>query len=129
MHPNPPEISPPASLATDLATAEPGLDHPATRGGGGSPAASAPPGPPGPQPDNFEQSVFPIVEAQLPERLGISRELIRMLRENLLKKGAHWVKVHRDILLTEEAVEILVKGHAALKNAATLSDPDRKSVV
>lgn len=73
--------------------------------------------------DNFRERGFTVAEAELPARLGLSRELLRTLREQLLTKGRHWEKAHRDILLTEEAVQIILDGHAALKNAAPLPTP------
>jgi hypothetical protein len=109
-------------LATGQTTPEGGGGDQTGQGGEAGAAHSAS--------DNFVQrKLFPVVEAQLPSRLGLSRDVIRTLREEILIKGRHWVKVHRDILLNEEAVALLLKAHAALKTAATLpSQPHAKNV-
>jgi len=48
---------------------------------------------------------FTVFEASLPDELGVARDLIRAIRAHQLIEEVDWIKKHKDILLTPEAVE------------------------
>jgi hypothetical protein len=70
--------------------------------------------------ENFtasDKGALNVVEESLPARLGISREVLRTLRQVLLTEGLHWAVQKKRVWLSEEAVALLEAGFARLKNA------------
>lgn len=70
--------------------------------------------------ENFtasHKSDLTVVEESLPARLGISREVLRTLRQVLLTEGTHWAVQKKRVWLSEVAVALLEAGFTRLKNA------------
>jgi hypothetical protein len=70
--------------------------------------------------ENFtavHKSELTVVEESLPARLGISREVLRTLRQVLLTEGTHWAVQKKRVWLSEVAVALLEAGFTRLKNA------------
>lgn len=78
-------------------------------------------------PDSQNFAAKNVAESDLPGRLGVSRPLLRLLRDELLAEGADWELREKQIWLSETAVEKIAAGYGRLKDGSLADLKSEKS--